>query len=87
MSRPRMEMLESLGLLASLALLRPREFSDRMAGYADLALDLLSGASPTYETVSWNGALRDIKERFGGDRVAAVLGEPALGEVEAGTRR
>ena len=82
-----MEMLESLGLLASLALLRPREFSDRMAGYADLALDLFSGASATYETVSWNGALRDLEERFGGDRVAAVLGEPALGEVEASARR
>jgi predicted O-methyltransferase YrrM len=82
-----MEMLQSWGLLASLALLRPREFSDRMAGYADLALSLLSGASPTYETVSWSGAIVDLSERFGDDRVAAVLGEPALGEVEASTRR
>src|ERR671916_823414 len=57
MSRARMQVLESGGLLASLALRRPREFSDRVAGYADLGLDLLSGSSPAYETVGWKGAL------------------------------
>ena len=87
MSRARTEMFGSWGLLASLALLRPREFSDRMVGYADLALDLLSGASPTYETVSWDRALQDVEGCFGRDAVAAVLGEPALREIEAGTRR
>jgi predicted O-methyltransferase YrrM len=81
-----MQVLESLGLLASLVLARPREFSDRMAGYAHLGLYLLSGASPTYETVSWNGALRDVEELLGCD-VAAVLEEPALGEIEAGVHR
>jgi predicted O-methyltransferase YrrM len=85
MSRARMQVLESWGLLASLALRRPREFSDRVAGYADLGLDLLSGASPTYETVGWKGALRDVEERFG--RAADVLDEPALGEVEENTRQ
>jgi predicted O-methyltransferase YrrM len=85
MSRARMQVLESWGLLASLALRRPREFSDRMVGYADLGLGLLSGASPTYETVSWKGALRDVEERFG--RVADVLEEPALNEVEEKTRQ
>jgi predicted O-methyltransferase YrrM len=77
--------LESWGLLAFLALRRPREFSDRVAGYADLGLDLLSGASSNYETVSWKGALRDVEERFA--RAACVLEEPALGEVEENTRR
>jgi predicted O-methyltransferase YrrM len=86
MSRARVQVLESWGLLASLALRRPREFSDRMAGYADLGLGLLSGASPTtYETVSWKAALRDIDERF--SRVADVLDEPALNEIEENTRR
>jgi predicted O-methyltransferase YrrM len=81
----RMQVLESWGLLASLALRRPREFSDRVAGYADLGLDLLSGASPTYETVGWKGALGDVEERFG--CAADVLDEPALGEVEESARR
>jgi predicted O-methyltransferase YrrM len=84
-SRARVDVLESWGLLASLALRRPREFYDRMAGYMDLGLDLLSGAPPTYETVSWKGALRNVEERFG--RVADVLDEPALGEVEEDIRR
>jgi predicted O-methyltransferase YrrM len=85
MSRARVQVLESWGLLASLALRRPREFSDRVAGYADLGLDLLSGASPAYETVGWKGALRDVEERFG--RAADVLDEPALGEVEENARQ
>jgi predicted O-methyltransferase YrrM len=84
-SRKHVEMLESWSLLASLALRRPQEFSDRMSGYADLGLDLLSGAPPTYETVSWKNALQDVEERFG--RVADVLDEPALGEIEEDTRR
>jgi predicted O-methyltransferase YrrM len=81
----RARVLESWGLLASLALRRPREFYDRVAGYADLGLDLLSGASPNYESVSWKSALRDIEEQFG--RAAGVLEEPALAEVEENTRR
>ncbi len=85
MSRERVDVLESWGLLASLALRRPREFSDRMAGYADLGLDLLSGAPETYETVSWRSLLWDLEERF--DRAADVLDEPALEEVEEHTRQ
>ncbi|MCA1688434.1 MAG: class I SAM-dependent methyltransferase [Actinobacteria bacterium] len=80
-----MEILESWGLLASLVLRRPREFYDRMAGYADLGLDLLSGASPTYETVIWKNLLRDLEERFG--HAAGILNEPALAEVEEHTRQ
>jgi len=79
------DLLESWGLLASLALRRPREFSDRIIGYADLCLDLLSSTPPTYETVSWRNLLRDLEERFA--RAADVLDEPALEEVEEDTRR
>jgi predicted O-methyltransferase YrrM len=78
----RMSVLESWGLLA---LRRPREFYDRVAGYADLGLDLLSRTQPTYQTVTWNTALRDVGERYG--RAADILDEPALSEVEEHTRR
>jgi hypothetical protein len=84
-SRAHVEVLKIWGLLASLALRRPREFYDRVVGYADLGLDLLSGAPPAYDTVSWKSTLRDVEERFG--RVAEVLDEPALREVEEDTRR
>jgi predicted O-methyltransferase YrrM len=56
-----------------------------MGGYVDLGLDFLSGTPPVYETISWKDARRDVEERFG--RVADVLEEPALGEVEEKTRR
>jgi predicted O-methyltransferase YrrM len=80
-----LKILESWRLLASLALRRPREFYDRMGGYVELGLDLLSGVSPTYETVSWMDLLRDLEKRFG--HVADFLDEPALSEVEESTRR
>ena len=85
MSRAHVEVLKGLGLHASLALRRPRELYDRVEGYLDLGLDLISGASPAYETVSWRGLLGDLEERFG--RVAGVLEEPALGEVDGHTHR
>jgi predicted O-methyltransferase YrrM len=84
-SRAHVKILERWGLLASLGLRRSREFYDRLAGYADLGLDLLSDASPTYETVNWDSLLRDLDERFGS--TAEVLDEPALNEVEEHTRR
>lgn len=80
-----MKILESWGLLASLGLRRPLEFYDRLAGYADLGLDLLSDDSPTCETVSWKSLLRDLDERFG--LASALLDEPALTEVEEHTRQ
>ena len=85
MSRAHLEVLKSCGLLASLALRRPEEFRDRIAGYVDLGLNRLFSASPPLETVSWKSALRDLDERFG--HVADVLDEPALSEVEESTRR
>jgi predicted O-methyltransferase YrrM len=84
-SRAYLDVLKSWGLLASLALRRPEEFRDRIAGYVDLGLNRPFGASPPRETVSWKIALRDLDERFG--RVADVLKEPALSEVEESTRR
>jgi predicted O-methyltransferase YrrM len=74
--------------LINLALLlprRPREFRDRVAGYADLGLERLSRGSPAYETTSWQGLLGDIEERLG--RLTEILDEPALREVEGDTRR
>ncbi|HEX6708861.1 MAG TPA: class I SAM-dependent methyltransferase [Rubrobacter sp.] len=76
--------LISLGLLLSLAPRRPREFRDRLAGYADLGLERLSGVA-AYETVSWEEALRDVEKHLG--RVAEILAEPALEETEVNTRR
>ena len=81
----RVEVLRSWRSLASLVLSRPGEFYDRTIGYADLGLDLLFGAPPDYETVSWESALRDVEERF--SYAADVLDEPALEEVEEHTRQ
>jgi predicted O-methyltransferase YrrM len=78
------ELLRSGRLLVSVALQRPPEFGDRIAGYADLCLDHLFGTTPTYETVAWEGALEDLGEYLG--PVADVLREPALREVEEDTR-
>lgn len=69
----------------SLLLGHPQEFYDRAAGHADLVAEHLFGKSPTYETVSWEGALRDMEACLG--HVADVLDEPALKEVEEDTRR
>jgi hypothetical protein len=62
-----------------------REFRDRMFGYADLGLETLFGAKPDYETVSWEGAMRDLEPRPG--LAAEILDEPALRDVEEETRR
>jgi predicted O-methyltransferase YrrM len=74
--------------LMNLALLlprRPREFRDRVAGYADLGLQRLWRSSPSYETARWQSVLGDIEEHLG--RVTEFLDEPALKEVEDDTRR
>jgi predicted O-methyltransferase YrrM len=78
------ELLRSGRLLVSVALQRPPEFGDRMAGYAELCLEHLFGTTPTYETVAWEGALEDVGVYLG--PVADVLREPALREVEEDTR-
>jgi len=61
------------------------ELRDRMAGYAELGLERLSGASPSYETVSWEEALRDVEAQPG--RATSILGESALAGIEEDTRR
>ncbi len=80
-----MQPLRSLGLLLSLLPRRPQEFHDRLAGYADLGVQRLSGEPPAYETVTWEQALRDLERHLG--RVAGILEEPALEETEESTRR
>ena len=77
--------LARMGLLLSLAPRRPREFYDRVAGYADLVLERFSGPAPAYETVSWEEALRELEKHLG--RVAEILDEPALKETEEYSRR
>src|SRR5215204_1845391 len=80
-----MRRVEPLINLARLLPRRPREFRDRVAGFADLGLDRLWRSSPAYETARWQGVLRDIEEHLG--RVTEILDEPALKEVEDDTRR
>jgi hypothetical protein len=79
------EHLKTLVLLLALLPSRPREALDRTAGFADLALERLSGRAPAYETVGWEDALRSLED--GPGRAAEILAEPALGEVEERTRR
>jgi predicted O-methyltransferase YrrM len=62
-----------------------QEARDRSEGCLDLCLDLLFARPPTYETVTWEDALRDLEAHLG--RVQDVLEEPALAEVEENTRR
>ena len=78
------EPLKTLGLLLSLLPRRPHEFLDRTAGYADLALERLTGTIPSYETLGWDDALRSLED--GPGRAAKILAEPALWEVEERTR-
>src|SRR5919107_663041 len=80
-----MRRVEPLINLALLLPRRPREFRDRVAGYADLGLERLYRSSSAYETARWQGVLRDIEEHLG--RVTEILDEPALKEVEDDTRR
>jgi predicted O-methyltransferase YrrM len=84
LNRAYSDLLRSWGLLVSLALRRPPEFRDRVAGYADLCLERLFGRRPAYETVAWESALEDLELYL--RPVADVLGEPALREVEEDTR-
>ena len=87
--------LENLHSLASLLLGRPRELGNLALGYLDLNLDRLLAALPNRETVTWEAALRDLEAAaVVGSRPGTpprhtpiILGEPALGEVEEGTRR
>ena len=79
------EPLKNLGLLLSLVPRRPLELRDRMAGYAELGLERLYGAPPSYETVGWEQMLFDVEERWGGAK--GILQEPALAGIEDATRR
>lgn len=79
MNRVHTEVLRSWRSLALLALRRPTEFRDQIAGYADLALDHLVERAPAYETTSFEVALRDAGAYLGD--AERVLSEPALDEL------
>ena len=78
------EHLKTLALLLALLPSRPREVLDRTTGFADLALERLTGQPPAYETVGWEEALGNLEN--GPGRAAEILSEPALMEIEEGTR-
>src|SRR5215207_4547225 len=80
-----MRRVEPLINLALLLPRRPREFRDRVAGYADLGLERLWRSSPAYETARWQDVLRDIEEYLG--CLTRDPGGPALKEVEEDTGR
>ena len=82
----KVEPLKSMGLLVSLLARHPLELGDRLAGYAELGLERLSSASPSYETVGWERAFPDLAEHLEGD-ATGILEEPALARVEQDTRR
>ena len=77
--------LKTLARLLALLPSRPREVLDRTTGLADLALERISGRTPTDKTVGWEGALRSLEDAPG--RAAEILAEPALVEIEGRTRR
>ena len=77
--------LKTLALLLALLPSCPREVLDRTTGLADLALERLSGRTPTDRTVGWEDALRSLEDAPG--RAAEILAEPALVEIEGRTRR
>jgi predicted O-methyltransferase YrrM len=54
-------------------------------GYAEALAERLLARPPSYATIGWEKALDDLGARFG--KVAEVLEEPALLEVEESTRR
>jgi predicted O-methyltransferase YrrM len=74
-----------LSALVPLFARHPREFRERIAGFADLALDSFINATSDYDTVSWGIALRDVGACLG--PAAAILDEPVLRDVEGETRR
>ena len=80
-----MGLLKGLGALVPLLSRRPREFRERVAGFADLALESIVNATSDYDPVSWGRAVRDMEARLG--PAAAILEEPALRDVEGETRR
>ena len=54
-------------------------------GYAEALAERLLVSPPSYETVGWDSALKDLEAHFG--NVAEILEEPALQKMEESTRR
>jgi predicted O-methyltransferase YrrM len=69
----------------SLRYRRPAELCAALAGYVGILAERLLTSPPAYETVRWEEALAELGARFG--NVSEILNEPALLEVEEGTRR
>jgi predicted O-methyltransferase YrrM len=61
------------------------EICGALAGYVGILAERLLTPRPAYETIRWEQALADLEARFG--NVSEILNEPALREVEEGTRR
>ena len=80
-----MESLKDLSALIPLLWRRPWEFRERIAGFADLALDSIVNATPDHVPVSWGRVLHDVEVCLG--PAAAILDESALRGVEGETRR
>src|SRR5919107_3240654 len=64
---------------------RMGEICGALAGYVGILAERLLTPRPAYETIRWEQALADLEARFG--NVSEILNEPALREVEEGTRR
>src|SRR5919112_6219340 len=64
---------------------RMGEICGALAGYVGILSERLLTPRPAYETIRWEQALADLEARFG--NVSEILNEPALREVEEGTRR
>lgn len=64
---------------------RPVELCGVLAGYVGILAERLLTPRPAYETIRWEEALADLEARFG--NVSEILNEPALREIEEGTRR
>ena len=54
-------------------------------GYAEALTERLLVRPPSYETVGWKSALKDLEAHLG--NAAGILEEPALRELEESTRR
>jgi predicted O-methyltransferase YrrM len=63
---------------------RPREFSDRLGGMADMLVDSWQPRRASYEPVGWPTALGELEQI--GLAAAATLAEPPLLELEAELR-
>ncbi len=70
---------------ATRSFLHARNVFDSTLGYTEALLQHFFAGRANHDSVPWKEAVRDVEDIFGG-RAAEILGEPALGKVEADTR-